>query len=120
MGGMRIAAPACLLGLCAACTPAQMTSSVVVSRVNVSEALVRTSDDLSPGDVVHVWRLACGSRRPSRCRYRQVGRAVVTTVVPDSPAYALVQIEPGSRVAVGDRTVKDSPMFYWHPEPPSE
>jgi hypothetical protein len=108
------------LGLLGACTPSETRSRLIVSNVNAEEALVRATDDLSPGNIVHMWHYACSSRRPSRCGYRQVGDGMVTVVLPGSPNYAYVQLRPGTRVAPGDRATKDDPMFYWHPDPPSQ
>jgi hypothetical protein len=101
------------LGLLAACTPSETRSTLVVSNVNGEEALVRTADDLSPGNIVHMWHYACSSRSSNRCGYRQVGDGIVTAVLSGSPYYAHVQLRPGTQVATGDRATKDGPMFYW-------
>ena len=102
------------LGLAMGCTPAETASTVVVSTPRAGVVLVRTTDSLAPGDVIHIWRR-------SRRGYRQVAGGVVTVVVLDAPDYALVDVAPGDdAVAVGDRGTKDSPMFYWHHDPPSD
>jgi hypothetical protein len=101
------------------CTPVETASTVVVSTPSAAVVLVRTNDTLSPGDVIHIWRRSCRSVR--HCGYRQVAGGVVTAVVLEAPDYALVEVAPGDdAVAVGDRGVKDSSMFYWHPDPPSD
>jgi hypothetical protein len=117
---VRIAPLAGLLWLLSACTHAEATSSVVVNNATLNEAVVMTNEDLTPGDLVNIWRSMCSRHGPNRCRYRQVGRGMVTTIVPDSPDYALIELAPGTRVALGDRATKDGPIFYWHPDPPSE
>ncbi|MDP9035249.1 MAG: hypothetical protein M3O50_10605 [Myxococcota bacterium] len=117
---MTIAPLAFALGLFVACTPSETRSGLVVNNVNAGQALVRGTDDLTPGNVVHMWHYGCSSRRPSHCGYRQVGDGIVTTVVLGSPDYAYVQLRPGTHVAPGDRATTDAPMSYWHPNPPSE
>jgi hypothetical protein len=109
-----MASALCLAGLLGACTPAQ-TTGLVVRKVNAGEALVRNDDGLSPGDIVHMWRYGCSSQRVGHCGYHRTGDGVVAWVLLDSPSYAVVQFEPGNRVARGDRASKDSPMSYWHP-----
>jgi hypothetical protein len=107
------------LGLVAACTPSGMASSVVIARTASDGALVRVADDLSPGDVVHIWHRFC-PHRVGVCRYRLIADGVVDSVALGEPTYAFVQVPAGTRVAVGDRAIKDSPMFYWHRDPPSD
>jgi hypothetical protein len=112
---VRIAALASVVCLVAACAPAEMASTLVVSKVNRQEALVKNTGDLAPGDVVHMWRYTC---RASRCGYGQTGDGVVTVVLLDSPNYALVQLRPDTRVAPGDHASKDVyPMPNWRDEP---
>jgi hypothetical protein len=117
---VRIAPLASALGLLTACTPSETVSSLVVSNVNAEKVLIRTTDDLSPGNVVHMWHYGCSSRHPSRCGYHQVGDGIVTSVLLGTPNYAFVQLRPESRVAPGDHASKDSAMFYWHSDQPSE
>ena len=117
---MRIAALASAACLGIACTPVEMPSSLVVSRVAAGEALLGSADDLSPGNVVHVWRYACSGRHPSRCGYHRVGDGVVTVVLLDSPHYALIQFVPGTSVAPGDHASKDFPVPSWSPDGPYE
>jgi hypothetical protein len=121
---VRFAALASVLGMLTACAPVATPSSIIVTKVDATEALVRTTDDLSPGDAVHIWRLPCRRPPPAvgnlRCGYRYVGEGLVTMVVLDPSDYALVQFAPGANFAVGDRAVKDSPMSYWHPAPPPQ
>jgi hypothetical protein len=107
------------LGLVAACTPAGMASSVITARAAGGGAVVQVADDLSPGDVVHIWHRFC-VYRDGICRYRQIGAGVVTGIAPGEPAYAFVDLPTGMRVAIGDRAVKDSPMSHWHRDPPSD
>jgi hypothetical protein len=105
--------------LLAGCVRSASMTAVVVEVPSSGEVLVRTDESLSPGDVVHVWHNTCSSRT-MLCRYRLVANGVVTEVMDDTPPYARVQFLPGTAIAVGDRAVKDSPMFYWHPDPPSD
>jgi hypothetical protein len=117
VGSASIGALVCALGLAVGCTPVETASTVVVSTPSAAVVLVRTNDTLSPGDVIHIWRRSC----LRHCGYRQVAGGVVTVVVLDTPDYAFVDVAPGDdAVAVGDRAVKDSSMFYWHPDPPSD
>ncbi|HEX4448196.1 MAG TPA: hypothetical protein VH044_15715 [Polyangiaceae bacterium] len=37
---------------------------------------------------------------------------------PRCPDDAFVDFASGDDIAVGDRATTDSPMFYWHPDPP--
>jgi hypothetical protein len=117
---VRIAALASALGLVTACSPVAALPSLVVSKVNAEQALMRTTDDLSPGDIVHMWRYGCSISRPSRCDYSPVGDGIVTVVLLDSPNYAFVQFAPGNRVVPGDQASKDSPVFERFPDTPSE
>ncbi len=42
-------------------------------------------------------------------------------VILDAPECALVELAPGDDdAAVGDRAIKQSPMNYWHPDPPRD
>jgi hypothetical protein len=113
---VKIAALACGLGLLGGCSAT--ASNIVVSRVHPAEALVQSAGDLSPGDVVHFWHLPC--QRIRRCRTGWVADGIVTGVVGDDAGYAVVQVSEDAFVHEGDRAVKDSPMFYWHPDPPAE
>ncbi|MDP9150940.1 MAG: hypothetical protein M3O36_13505 [Myxococcota bacterium] len=115
---MTIGSLACVLALTVACTPAETTASVVVSRPDAAPVLVRTTDTLSPGDIVHFWRRSCRGLR--HCGYHHVAAGVVTGVILDAPAFALVELAPGDDVAVGDRAIKESPMRSWHPDPPRD
>jgi hypothetical protein len=97
-----------------ACTPVEAISSVVVKGGSDGEPLLKTNEDLSPGDVVHLWHYSCSRQRPYRCGYYLAATGMVTTVVIDKDQYAFVQVAPGTHVAVGDRALKPSPMAYWH------
>jgi hypothetical protein len=114
---MRIAAMFAVLGLAAACSPVEMRSDVVASAAGGRRAVVRTTEDLAPGDVVHIWHWSCSSH-PHHCRYVLAGDGIVAGVTIDAVDYAVVQLRDGTPIAVGDRAVKDSPMFYWHRDPP--
>jgi hypothetical protein len=105
------------VALLGACAPP--VSTVVVGVETARSILVRTNDDLSPGDVVFLWHRFCSSR--SRvCRLRAVARGIVATVIDDSPGYALVELPSGVPVAPGDRASKESPMSPWHLDAPAE
>lgn len=111
------------LALTTACSPAETTSSVIVSQVDANTFLARTNDNLSPGDAVRIWRRHCvlpQGRHMGGCRYREIAEGVVTTMVLDSPVYAFVRVAPNSPVELGDRATKDSPGTYWHPRSPSD
>jgi hypothetical protein len=99
-----------------ACTPVEALSSVVAKAGSDSELLLKTNEDLSPGDVVHLWHYSCSRGHGTHCRYDLIATGMVTTVVTDKVQYAFVQVAPGTHVSIGDRAVKPSPMSYWHPD----
>lgn len=103
-----------LVGLLGGCSAT--TSNVVVGPIRVTQAVVQSDGDLSLGDVVHIWHRRC--RWIRRCGYARAGDGVVTGLIGDSANYAVIELAPDARVRDGDRAVKDSPMFYWHPDPP--
>jgi hypothetical protein len=121
---LSLAVSSVVISCMTACSPVEVIPSVVVKAGSDSEPLLKTTNEnLSPGDIVHLWHYSCSRQHGTHCGYGLIATGMVTTVVTDKlqyatdkVQYAFVQVAPGTHVSVGDRAVKPSPMSYWHPD----